>query len=67
MSAPGPRRAVDIQRLRAQTDIFVVHDTQYYKSCSSLLATFKYKFIYKRYKIETTVASDTIDVTTFFK
>lgn len=65
---PGTRRAVDIQRLRSHTDIFVVHDTEKgYKGYKSVLASFKYKFVYKRYKKQTTLVSDTIDVTTFFK
>ncbi len=64
---PGNRRAEEIERLRSHTDIFVVHDTNQYKNCDSLLATFKYSFIYKRYRYQTTIASDTINVATFFK
>ncbi len=64
---PGTRRAVDIKRLRSHTDIFVVHDTEKpYKGYSSILPSFKYRFVYKRYKKQTTLVSDTIDVATFF-
>ncbi|MGB8367491.1 MAG: hypothetical protein WCD44_03990 [Candidatus Babeliales bacterium] len=66
--SPGTRRAADIKRLRSHTDIFVVHDTEKaYKDYRPVLASFKYKFVYKRYKKQTTVVSDTIDVATFFK
>ncbi len=62
----GDRRVEEIKRLRSNTDIFVVHDTNQYKDCNSLLETFKYSLTYKRYQYETTIASDTIDVTKFF-
>ena len=66
--SPGSRRATDIQRLRTHTDIFVVHDTEKpYKNYKPVLANFKYKFVYKRYKKQTTLVSDTINVTTLFK
>ena len=65
---PGTRRAADIKRLRSHTDIFVVHDTeQAYKDYRPVLASFKYRFVYERYRKQTTVVSDTIDVTAFFK
>lgn len=68
--APAHRRAVDIERLRPHTDIFVVHDTEsprVYVGYSTILPSFKYKVVYKRYKTETTVVSDTIDVRKFFE
>jgi len=66
--SPGKRRATDIQRLRTQTDIFVVHDTEKsYKDYKLVLESFKYKFIYKRYKKQTTLVSDTINIITLFK
>lgn len=65
--SPGHRRAVDIKRLRTHTDIFVVHDTEKgYKDYRPVLASFKYKFIYKRYKKQTTLVSNTINVTALF-
>ncbi len=66
--APGERRGTEIQRLRSHTDIFVVHDTeQSYKGYRSILPSFKYRVVYRRYKKQTTVVSDTVDVTKFFK
>jgi hypothetical protein len=64
---PGERRVEDIARLRPETDIFVVHDTnQPTYNYEQLLSTFRYKYVYRRYSIQTTVVSDTIDVTQFF-
>ncbi len=67
--APGKRRVVDIQRLRSHTDIFVVHDTDafFYYGYQKILPSFKYRYVYRRYKKQTTVVSDTIDVAEFFK
>ena len=70
--APANRRAIDIQRLRTHTDIFIVHDTerpyhQGFKNYEPVLKNFKYKFEYKRYKTQTTLVSDTVDVATLFK
>jgi hypothetical protein len=65
---PGLRRVVDIERLRSQTDIFVVHDTedeQY--GYERVLKTFKYVYEYRRYHVTTTVVSDTIDVAKLFE
>jgi len=66
--APAERRAVDIKRLRNRTDIFVMHDTQEpsYRY-DPVIATFKYKFVYKRYNVTTTLVSDRIDVHQFFE
>ncbi len=65
---PGTRRAADIKRLRSHADIFVVHDTEKaYKDYRPVLASFKYRFVYKRYRKQTTLVSDTIDVAKFFK
>lgn len=65
---PGERRVKDIERLRANTDVFVVHDTQQPAyGYESILNTFKYKYVYDRYVTETTIVSDTIDVATFFE
>lgn len=65
---PGERRVIDIARLRNNTEIFVVHDTEqseyYYEP---LLSSFRYKYVDKRYTTQTTVVSDTIDVRKFFK
>jgi len=66
--APAKRRVVDIKRLRSYVDIFVVHDTERkYYDYEPTLSTFKYKYTYRRYKITTTLLSDTIDVARFFK
>ncbi len=66
--SPGYRRATDIQRLRTHADIFIVHDTEKaYKDYKPVLESFKYKFVFKRYKKQTTLVSDTINVATLFK
>ncbi len=66
--APGIRRAVDIQRLRNNADIFVVHDTQAPGYCyEPVLSTFKYRFTYMRYDVTTTLVSDLIDVARLFE
>ena len=65
--APGERRITDIERLRPITEVFVIHDTE--ATCygyEPLLSSFKYRYVYKRYLPETTLVSDTINVTTFF-
>jgi len=65
---PGPRRAVDIKRLRSHADVFVVHDTEgSFYGFNKILPKFKYRFVYRRYKKQTTIVSDTIDVAAFFK
>lgn len=64
---PGERRVVDIARLRPNTDIFVIHDTeQWGYSYEPVLNSFKYKYTDRRYTTYTTVVSDTIDVAKFF-
>ena len=64
---PGDRRVADIQRLRNNTDIFVIHDTQEsgynYKT---IIDSFKYRYVDERYTLQTTLVSDTIDVSQFF-
>lgn len=65
--APAERRLMDIARLRKNTDVFVVHDTEgrgY--GLGPILDSFKYRYVEDRYSIETTVVSDVIDVTKFF-
>lgn len=66
--APGLRRSIDVQRLRNNADIIVVHDTQaagyHYEP---ILSSFKYTFVYKRYNVTTTLVSDTIDVAKLFE
>ena len=64
---PGERRRVDIQRLRNNTDIFVIHDTQEPSYEWSILLTFKYSYTYTRYNTYTTIISDTIDVRKMFE
>lgn len=64
---PGERRVGDVQRLRNNTDIFVVHDTENAGyGYEPTLSSFKYKYVYKVYGTETTVVSDTINVNEFF-
>jgi len=66
--SPGLRRVADIIRLRPQTDIFVVHDTEDMQyGYDRVLKTFKYIYEYRRYHITTTIVSDTIDVAKFFE
>jgi len=66
--SPGLRRVVDIERLRKNTDIFVIHDTEDARyGYDRILNSFKYKYVYDRYNITTTVVSDTIDIATFFE
>lgn len=65
---PGERRIEDIKRLRKNADIFVVHDTEEPSyGYGPILSTFKYVYIDVRYTTQTTVVSDTIDITQFFK
>ncbi|HLW72531.1 MAG TPA: hypothetical protein VKR54_00605 [Candidatus Babeliales bacterium] len=65
---PGLRRVIDIERLRSQTDIFVIHDAQDRAyGYDRVLKTFKYVYEYRRYHITTKVVSDTIDVAKFFE
>lgn len=65
---PAMRRAVDIERLRKNSDIIVVHNTNLlWLNYEPVLQTFKYKYVYNYYTYTTTVVSDTIDVREFFK
>lgn len=65
---PGERRVKDIERLRPHTEIFVVHDTQEASyGYQPLLDSFKYKYVDERYATQTTMVSDVIDVTQFFR
>jgi len=65
---PGMQRVLDIVRLRNNTDIFVVHDSEDPRyGYEPVLNTFKYKYVYDRYNITTTVVSDVIDVAHYFK
>jgi hypothetical protein len=64
---PGERRAVDIERLRYNTDIFVVHDTeQLGYNLEQVLRSFKHRHDDTRYTTRTTVLSDTIPVEDLF-
>jgi hypothetical protein len=64
---PGERRAVDIQRLRDNTDIFVVHDTEHSGyGFGPILSSFKYIHVDKRYSTHTTVASNRVNVRKLF-
>lgn len=66
--APGLQRVIDICRLRFNTDIFVVHDTEDpFYGYDPVFATFKYVFTYRRYAVTTTLVSNTIDVSKFFE
>ena len=65
---PGLRRVIDIERLRPQTEIFVVHDTEDIQyGYDRVLKTFKYIYEYRQYHITTTIVSDTIDVAKLFE
>ncbi|MDB2614445.1 hypothetical protein N9Y92_04750, partial [Chlamydiales bacterium] len=64
---PGERRIEDVTRLRNQADVIVVHDTeQSTYRYEPVLSTFKYRYVYERYATQTTIVSDTIDVSLFF-
>ncbi|MEX0671932.1 MAG: hypothetical protein WD068_01105 [Candidatus Babeliales bacterium] len=64
---PGERRIDDIQRLRNQTAVFVVHDTQQPSyGWEPLLSSFNYRYVYNRYATQTTIVSDTIDIRDWF-
>lgn len=66
--SPGSRRPIEIERLRKNTDIFVVHDTEDDRyGYEPLLSSFKYKYVYERYHVLTTVVSDTIDINKFIE
>lgn len=65
---PGERRVKDITRLRDNTEIFVIHDTQQPSyGYEPILNTFKYKYVYKRYSTQTTLVSDKVDVSKLFE
>jgi hypothetical protein len=67
---PAQQRIIDIKRLRQNTDIFVIHDSQSYANhvynYEPYLSTFKYKYQYNRYDTTTTLVSDKIDVSKLF-
>lgn len=64
---PGERRAVDIARLRHQADIIVAHDTQEAGyQYEPVFATFKYRYTYERYAVQTTLVSDTVNLALLF-
>jgi len=64
---PGERRVVDIERMRHKADIIVVHDTQQPSyGYEPTLSSFKYRYTYQRYAVETTLVSETIDVAKLF-
>lgn len=66
--SPGLRRVVDIERLRPNTDIFVIHDAQDKSHGYDPVAqTFKYVYEYRRYHVTTLVVSDVIDVAKLFE
>lgn len=65
---PGERRAFDIGRLRLNTDIFIVHDTEHSGyHYEPLLSSFKYRYVDTRYSTYTTVVSDRVNVKKFFR
>lgn len=65
--APEPRRLMDLKRLRNNTDIFVLHDSQCPHLYKDYVSTFKYSYSSKRYEVRTTLVSDVIDVSKFFQ
>jgi len=68
--APAGRRKIDIQRLRNNVDIFVVHDSETIHDniydMEHILSSFKYRYNYVIYKTQTTLVSDIINVREFF-
>ena len=66
--SPGERRVTDIERLRHQADIIVVHDTQQPTyNYEPTLSSFKYRYDYERYFTRTTLVSVTIDIAKLFE
>lgn len=65
---PAKRRVIDLHRLRAQVDVFVVHDTENITGYNwePTLSSFKYRYDFYGYTRKTTLVSDFIDVREFF-
>jgi hypothetical protein len=64
---PAERRRVDIARLKNNTNIFVVHDSEQLSyEYENVFSMFKYRYDYTRYKSRTTLLSDKTDVSSFF-
>jgi hypothetical protein len=63
---PNAQRKLSLLALRDKTDVFVLHDAEkkYYDDIPSM---FKYQYLYDRYKVQTWVLSDTIDVREWFQ
>jgi hypothetical protein len=69
--SPAKRRVKDIVRLRSSADVMVIHDTQpcrekCYKY-GPVLSTFKYRYVYERYAVQTTIVSDVYDCASWLK
>jgi len=66
---PVVRRGIDIMRLRQNTDIFVIHDSQNPKpyGYDKIYPPFKYSYTYDVFFPTTTLLSDVIDVAAFFR
>lgn len=66
--APGERRIIDIARLKDNCKYIVVHDSQspayLYENVFPL---FRYQYVYKRFKTETTILSQYVDPSIIFK
>lgn len=64
---PAERRRVEIERLKKNTNIFVVHDSEQLSyQYEDIFATFKYRYDYSRYRSRTTLISNETDVAKLF-
>ena len=65
---PGDRRRVDVERFADKAEIIVVHDTETSGyEYEPVLAKFKFRYNYKRYRTYTTLVSNTVDVRELFE
>jgi len=65
--APPERRIIDIRRLKNIAQIMVIHDVERNRTYhySEVLPLFKYIKIYKRFRKQTALVSNTVDVREF--
>ena len=65
---PGERRKEDIVRFKDDAEIIVIHDTETSSyGYEPAISMFKYKYIYIKYNVYTTLVSNYIDVKTLFE
>jgi hypothetical protein len=66
---PSAQRKECLKVLRdlKKADVFVLHDAERKNYYEDIPSTFKYQYLYDRYRVQTLVLSDTIDVREWFK